>query len=308
MKTYIAGRVHKLAGIVLGLLALAAAFTVFVPAARAENARVAAKPLMWVIKDADSTIYLFGSIHVMRDDIYWLTPELRQKFESADSLWLEIPNLDDSMAMIQTVQKYSANPANNMTEGLSDAEVERINQLAAPYGGSAKQLMGVRKWAVGLFLTTQKIASLGYNPRTGVDVTLLNGARYFGKDVQGLETMDEQMQALVPANDAEDIKALRETLSYIDGLPADLPPLVKAWVEGDEAALTRLLDSKMKAKDPAGYQRVVINRNAAWEPKIEAILAGKGTTFIAVGTAHLVGPDSVIAMLKARGIVAQKIN
>ncbi len=306
-------RLHRAAGLTLGAAALACALGGVLPqSVRAADTPVAAaapvKPLMWVIRGADSTIYLFGTIHVMTDDVKWLTPDLRQKFESADDLWLEIPDLDNTVALMQAAQKYTVNPANDMTRGLTADEVKRIDELTAPYGLSAERMQGMKKWAVGLFITTQRIAALGYNPRIGVDVTLLDGARYLDKSVHGFETVDTQMQALLPANDAEDIASLREALKDADTMPKELPPLLGAWAHGDEAAMTRDLVVKMKQEDPTGYQRMLVARNAAWEPQIETILKGKGTVFIAVGTAHLIGPDSVIAMLKAHGITAEKVN
>ncbi|MBW8882379.1 MAG: TraB/GumN family protein [Asticcacaulis sp.] len=304
IKDWLADRVHRVAGLALGAAALVtAACGVWPHAARAETAH----PAMWVVRDADSTVYLFGTIHVMKDDVKWLSPELRQRFESAGDLWLEVPDLDNTTAIMQVAQKYSLNPANDMTKGLSDAEIKKIDDLAAPYGLSAQKLQGVKKWAVGLFLTSQKISALGYNPRTGVDLTLLYGARYLDKRVHGFETMDQQMQTLAPANDADDIAALREALKDAETLDKDLPPLLKAWEDGDEATMTRELVGRMKAEDPGGYQRLIVARNAAWEPQVEQILKGKGTVFIAVGAGHLFGPDSLIAMLKAHGITAQRL-
>lgn len=304
VKDWLADRLHRFVGLALGAAALATAACGMWPhQAHAETAH----PALWVIRDADSTVYLFGTIHVMKDDVKWLTPAVRQRFESADDLWLEVPDLDNTAAVMQTAQKYSLNPANDMTKGLSDAEIKKIDALAAPYGLSAQRLQGLKKWAVGLFLTTQKISAMGYNPRVGVDLTLLYGARYLDKPVHGFETLDQQMNILAPDTDEDDIAALREALKDADTLDTDLPPLLKAWKDGDETTLARELIGRMKKEDPSGYQRMIVARNAAWEPQVETILKGKGTTFIAVGAGHLVGPDSLIAMLKAHGITAVRV-
>jgi hypothetical protein len=199
-------------------------------------------------------------------------------------------------------------PAHDMTRGLTGDEIKKIDQLGAPSGLSAEKLQGLKKWAVGLVLMTQKIATMGYDPRVGVDLTLLQAARTANKPVHGFETLDQQMRILAPASDADDIAALRESLKDTETLETDLPPLLKAWEAGDEATLDRELVARMKTEDPSGYRRMIVARNAAWEPQVEDILKGKGTVFIAVGAGHLVGRDSLIAMLKAHGIKAERVE
>ncbi len=295
VKDWLAERLHRFLGLALGAAALATAACGMWPhQARAE----AAHPALWVIHDADSTVYLFGTIHVMKDGVDWLSPDLRRRFDSARDLWLEVPDLDDAAGVAQAMQKYALNPAGDMTRGLTDAEIRKIDALGAPYGLNADRLQGFKKWAAGLVLMTQKISAMGYSPRVGVDLTLLQAARTSGKPVHGFETLDQQMQILAPADEAGDEAALRQSLKDADTLATDLPPLLKAWEDGDEATLARELVDRMKKEDPSGYRRMIVARNAAWEPQVEDILKGKGTVFIAVGAGHLVGPDSLIAMLR----------
>lgn len=277
-----------------------------IPAATA--AAMSPHPLMWVIKDADSTIYLFGSIHVMKDGVPWLTPAIQQKFDSADSLWEELPDVDDTQAMMQAARKYLVNPANNMTEGLAVDEISHLDALLAPYGLSSRALMSVRKWAVGLILMQKQISALGYDAQGGVDITFARQARAMAKPIHGFETADQQMQFLIPADDAEDLASLREALNDADETPQLLGDMLTAWEAGDEAELTKVLIDKEKTENPTEYQRVIVARNANWEPQIESLLSGKGTIFVTVGTAHLIGPDSLLNMLKAHGITAEKVD
>ena len=266
------------------------------------------RPLMWEITDKDSTVYLFGSIHVLKEGVNWMTPDVRAKFESADDLWLEVPDIDNATAVMQAAQKYMANPANDMAAGLTPEEVAHLNAILTPFNLSSEKLKGLKKWAVGLLLASQQMQALGYNSKLGVDVTFLDGARYLGKRVHGFETLDQQMNFLIPANDAEDIESLREAIKDYDHGEADLKSLTSAWLAGDEEGLAKFLVEKMKNDEPDGYQRLIVQRNTRWEPQIEEILKGKGTVFIAVGAAHLVGPDSVIAQLKSHGIAARLVK
>jgi len=290
-----------------GLLAVIAVLScAFTPMAQAE-APAPVKPAMWVIRDADSTIYLLGSIHVMKPDTVWLTPDIQKRFDSAQDVWFEIPDLDNKAAAAPVAQKYMFDPQGDMTSGLTPEELARVDELLKPMGLNAAALKAMRKWAVGLIITMQQVNQLGYMTDTGVDVTLMKQARDGGKVVHGFETMDSQMQALVPETEADELTALRAMLKDIDTMPRDLTDLFDAWKAGDTEALTRLMIDRMQAEDPKSYQRLIVQRNAAWEPQIEHILAGKGTAFITVGAGHLVGPDSVIAMLKTHGITAERL-
>jgi hypothetical protein len=306
IKDWLAERGHRIAGLALGAAALFAATCGVLPhPAHAETAH----PALWVVRDADSTVYLFGSIHVMKDGVDWFSPGLHQRFDSAGEVWLEVPDLDNQVGAMQAMQKYGFNrPGELMTNGLTEADIKQIDAVGGPYGVTAAGAQPFRKWLVGLLITVKKIEALGYNAKTGVDLTLLQSARAADKPVHGFETMDQQMQLLAPANDEDDIASLRQALKEAATLETDLPPLLKAWEEGDDATLVRDMVDRMKADDPKGYQRLIVQRNAAWEPQVEDILKGKGTVFIAVGAGHLVGPDSLIAMLKAHGIKVERIT
>lgn len=293
-----------------GLLAVTALFAcACVPMAVQARAPAApVKPAMWVIRDADSTIYLLGSIHVMKPDTPWLTPAIQSRFDSAQDVWFEIPDLDNKAAAAPVAQKYMFDPQGDMSSGLTAEELARVDDLLKPMGLNATALKAMRKWAVGLIITMQQINNLGYETEAGVDVTLMTQARMTAKTVHGFETMESQMQALVPDNEADELTALRATLKDIKTMPQDLDDLLSAWEKGDTKALSHLMIDKMQGEDLKSYQHLIVGRNAAWEPQIEQILAGKGTVFITVGAGHLVGPDSVIAMLKQHGITAERVQ
>lgn len=270
-------------------------------------ATVTVHPLLWVAQKDKARVYLFGSIHVMKPGTVWLSPDLQKRFSDASEAWFEVANLDDQTAIVQQSQKYMIDPTGKMTEGLTPAEITKLDALLAPYGLSSARMAGFRKWAVGMVLSVQQITASGYNPKTGVDLTLLQQARATGKPVHGFETVDEEMRKLAPANDAEDIAALRAAIRDSDTAMQDIAGLFDAWAMGDEKRLTGFMVDKMKADEPSMYQRLIVDRDAAWTPQIEQLLNdlnanGGGTAFVTVGVGHLVGPDSVVAMLKHDGV------
>lgn len=305
IRTFVANGLHRATGFVLGFAALGLVFTSFAPVdARAETPT----PLMWVVRDADSTIYLFGSIHLMKPGTEWQTPKIKDAFASSDALWLELTDMDDQAKMMNLVRQYGFDPSRKVTDGLTPEEIAKIEGVLTAKGMSLQQILPMRKWMLSLVLLQLESARLGYDPMTGVDLTLLKLARERQIPISGFETAEDQMKMLAAGSEEEDLIGLREMLSEVGQADNTLDRLFNAWTRGDEAGLNAEMNKFDAENDPALYQRLLVDRNARWVPQIEQILAGKGTVFVAVGGGHLVGKDSVIAMLKTRGITAEKVN
>ncbi len=305
IRTFVAHGLHRAVGFVLGFAALGLVFTSFAPVdARAETPT----PLMWVVRDADSTVYLFGSIHLMKPGTEWQTPKIRDAFAGSDALWLELTDMDDQAKMMNLVRQYGFDPSRKVTDGLTPEEIAKIEGILAAKGMSLQQIMPMRKWMLSLVLLQLESARLGYDPLTGVDLTLLKLARERQIPISGFETAEDQMKMLAAGSEEEDLVGLRQMLSEVGQADNTLDRLFNAWKRGDEAGLNAEMNKFDAENDPALYQRLLVDRNAKWVPQIEQILAGKGTVFVAVGGGHLVGKDSIIAMLKARGIMAEKVN
>ncbi|EGF92488.1 gumN family protein [Asticcacaulis biprosthecium C19] len=294
---------------------LALSFSFVAPAVSAKSPIPADKvalasptPLMWVIRDKDSTIYLFGSVHAMRDGVNWLTPAIQERFDQAGEVWLEVADMDDQTRLVAVARAYMVNPANNMTDGLTGDEIADLDRRLPPCGYSRQAMMGMRKWAVGLMLVQCEFATMGLDPDNGIDITLMRRAQAASKPVHGLETMEEQMDVLAPDSEAEELQTLRSILKELDDTPEMVDQLITAWLAGDVKTLERHLVADLEENDPTGYKRMIAGRNHQWVPKIKTILDGEGTVFIAVGAGHLVGPDSVITLLKKQGIKAKKVR
>ncbi|ESQ77195.1 TraB/GumN family protein [Asticcacaulis sp. AC402] len=298
------------------LAAFAAIFVGFAAPVWAEAPKIPAgqaalaspRPPMWVIRDEDSTLYVFGTIHAMREGVTWMTPAIQERFDQSTDLWLEIADMDDTAKLQAVAMKYMFDPAGKLTERLTADEASDLGRRLQACGASTQQLSIMRKWAVGLFLVQCQFKAMGLNPEHGIDLTLLREARAAAKTIHGLETIEEQMDILAPDTPDEDLKTLRMTLSEIDKTPEIIDPLISAWLAGDIEAMEKPLVTRIADEDRDGYERMIVQRNRSWVPRIKAILDGEGTVFIAVGTAHLIGDDSVIALLDQAGISAKPIK
>ena len=262
-------------------------------------------PALWVIRDADSTIYLFGTVHVLRPTTAWGSAKVDTAFNSANEVWFEITNPDDQAAVIPLVQQYGLSPDKPLSSLLTPEEFIKLDAAAQTIGVTAAQIDPFRPWFAALNLALAPLAKAGYDPASGVELVLRARAQAAGKPVKGLETLDEQIRIIAGMPEDEQLDFLRAALDSFDDATVELDALVNAWAEGDVAGVERLGVTEMRAQSEALYDALLVRRNANWATQIQTLLAGSGTAFIAVGAAHLAGDDSVQEMLEDRGVTVQ---
>lgn len=267
-----------------------------------------AKPALWVVKDADTTIYLFGTVHLLPNDTDWRYPALDQALAASDSLTIELTD-DDPVRMQALVLQYGLDPAHPLSDKLSAAENATLAKAAQTAGvpGGVNTLQMMRPWLAGLTLAVAPLLKAGLDPAHGVDKLLKAQMLAAGKPVDGLETAEQQIRFLADLPAGVELDFLRSTLRDVDKGRAELTTLIDAWKNGDVATIARIEDEDLARHAPELYQRLLVQRNQAWATKITAMLQQPGTVFIAVGAAHLAGPDSVQAQLETRGISVKRL-
>ena len=265
-------------------------------------------PALWVVKDADSTLYLFGSVHVLRPTTGWESPRVKAAFDSASDVWFEISNPDDQAAIVPLIQQYGVSPTYRNATTLTTGELTLFANAAHDLGLDAVKMDNFRPWFAGLMLSVTPLVKAGYDPKSGVEIVLKARAEAAGKPVHGFETVDKQVRILADMPEAVQLAFLRETLKDYDEATVKLDEMVADWARGDVPAIERLMVQEMKTDSPALYQALLVDRNTDWANQIQTLLQGSGTAFIAVGAAHLAGPDSVQAQLKARGVDVEAVQ
>jgi len=262
-------------------------------------------PALWVVKDADSTLYLFGSVHVLRPTTGWASPRVEAAFDSASDIWFEISNPDDQAAIMPLIQQHGLSPETPLSSRLTPEENAELDAAAQAMGASAAQLQPMKPWLAALSLSVAPLIKAGYDPKSGVELVLKARAEAAGKPIHGFETIDKQIGILAGLPDDVQLVFLRETLKDYENAATKLDEMVEAWARGDVAKLDRVTIKEMKDASPALYQAVLVDRNTDWANKIQTLLEGSGTAFIAVGAAHLTGDDSVQAILQKRGMTVE---
>ena len=265
-------------------------------------------PALWVVKDADSTLYLFGSVHVLRPTTGWASPRVEAAFDSASDIWFEISNPDDQAAIMPLIQQHGLSPETPLSSRLTPQENAELDAAAQAMGASAAQLQPMKPWLAALSLSVAPLVKAGYDPKSGVELVLKARAEAAGKPIHGFETIDKQIGILADLPDDVQMAFLRETLKDYENAVTMLDGMVEAWAKGDVATLDRVMVEEMKEASPALYQALLVDRNTDWANQIQTLLEGSGTAFIAVGAGHLTGDESVQAILQQRGVTVEAAN
>ncbi|AGG89833.1 TraB/GumN family protein [Rhodanobacter denitrificans] len=267
-----------------------------------------AKPALWVVKDADTTIYLFGTVHLMPRDAGWHSAELDRALADSRTLYIELTD-DDPANMAALVLRYGMDAAHPLSSQLSPAEAHRLDLLAnrLDVPGGLQTLNVMRPWLAALTLALTPLRQAGLDPEHGVDKQLKAQMSAAGKPVLGLETAEQQIRFLADMPRAIELALLRSTMRDADKGAFQLTELIDAWKAGDVDSIARIGNEDMRRREPKLYQLLLVQRNQVWATKIAAVLQQPGTVFIAVGAAHLAGPDSVQAQLEWLGVPVERL-
>jgi len=282
----------------LGLTAFAAPLF-FTPAAKAE-------PAMWVIRDKDSTIYLIGTVHLLRHEMEWDKTKVTKTVTESRELWLEVANITDTAAISPIVAQYGMDLEHPLSTKLTAAQKEKMSQVAATYGVPMESLEMFKPWMAAMMFTLLPLQKAGFDQNAGVDLFLKTQAEKEGDKICGLETAEQQVRIFAELPESEQISFLEETLRDAAKGTAQLEQLARAWLTGDTETIGNILVNDLKKESPSLYQKFVVQRNIAWSEKIAEILKRSGVQQIAVGAAHLAGPDSLQVQLARRGIKVER--
>lgn len=264
-----------------------------------------ADPALWVVRDADTTVYLFGTVHALKPDIHWFDDGLAKAFDASDELVLELV-VPPPAEMAALVKELGETPGVPLARQVSPETMQQVRDGLTRFGQPANALDGVEPWMAALTLTTLPVHAQGYDQRYGGEATLTQAARQQRKPVLGLETAREQLgyfDRLPPATQQAMLAKVIQGMPQVGGT---LDKMVRAWSRGDADAIARLVDKDLESM-PGLSEQVVGTRNRHWTDWIAGRMQKPGTVFVAVGAGHLAGPQSLQAMLGQHGMKVERV-
>ncbi len=268
---------------------------------------IQAKPAMWVVKDEDTTIYLFGTIHLLRPEIRWFQGPVRAAFDQSQQVVLEVAEEDKNASQGAIMRAGFAQDGSTISAKLDDKRREKFLAALKDSGADAALLDHMKPWFASLTLAVLPLRSLGYDPGMGADRIIEETGRAQGKTLTGLETSEQQIGFFSAMPEELQLRLLGETVDELPTLTSSIKQMIKAWSAGKPEQLAILLNESADS-DPALRQRLLVDRNASWADWIKQRMDKPGTVFIAVGAGHLAGPDSVLDLLGKRGLTAVRVT
>jgi uncharacterized protein YbaP (TraB family) len=260
---------------------------------------------LWELHGKHNTVFLLGSIHVLRPGDYPLSPAVMQAYASSKSLLMEINLADMDLEQLQAEMLASAMlPEGKSLPGvLGPKRYSRAESLARDVGVELATFDQFAPWFAAEAISQLQLLQLGFQPTSGVEMYFLERARSDGKSIAGLETVHDQIALFEGLSLDAQAEYLVASLEQAHELPKQVDDMVHAWQRGDTAWFDDQLKSEL-GRDPVLYQSVLAARNRKWVPKIEALLNDDKNYLVIVGTGHLVGRNSVIDLLKKDGVGA----
>ncbi|WP_084399912.1 TraB/GumN family protein [Henriciella aquimarina] len=261
-------------------------------------------PALWEMSDEDTTVYLFGTVHILRPDVEWRTPDFNAAFESADTLVLELDmeSEEGQKAVARDfMQRGLYGDGRTLSNELNDSDLSVITSALEPLGVPIAALDPMEPWMVAVNLSVMQLQQDGFDPNSGIERVLIAEAQEDGKSFDFLETAEVQANIFDTLPEPTQKTFLYETALLLDESSEMLDQVVDEWADGDVEGLGVLVANPDTGGGEGMYDALFVERNENWVPKIEALLDEPGTFFVAVGAGHLAGPDSVITMLREEG-------
>jgi uncharacterized protein YbaP (TraB family) len=278
------------------------------PAAQQSTAPTPVRPALFVARDADSAIYLFGTEHIRRPGSDWGGPVAQAALAEAGEIWTEMEISQATQSEVQAlVLTNGIAPIDRpLSSWLNKSERDQLNAALTRFGASPDVFERMQPWLAAMTLSVLPMLQAGYDSEAGVDraVTAAAGDAH----PRAFETAAQQIGFFADLSDAAQRQYLLDTITTANEDAAALDALSDAWATGDLAALERDVLGDFRTRYPELYQILFAQRNLSWTETLMQELNGSGVDFVAVGAGHMLGDDGLVALLSARGVSVERVE
>jgi uncharacterized protein YbaP (TraB family) len=266
-----------------------------------------ADPAIWAVKDKDTTIYLFGTVHALDGKRDWFNDEVKTAWDQSKEVVFEILLPDAAKAQAVVMDKAVDKSGKTLTSRLTPGQAKKLGAELASVGAPANALDQFEPWFAATQLAMIRYAKKGFTPDKGAEMILKAAATKDGKSMGEVESFDWQMNLFDTMPEKLQLKMLGDYLDELDKGDAIIATMMDSWAAGDIDRLAGVMNESM-AKTPELGKLLLADRNARWADWITARMAKPGTVFMAVGAGHLGGKDSVQDYLAKKGLKAERVK
>ncbi|MEB3213513.1 MAG: TraB/GumN family protein [Leptolyngbyaceae bacterium] len=268
------------------------------------------KAFLWTVESDTNTVYLLGSVHLLRPSDYPLPSPIQAAFDDAEYLVFEV-NFDElNSVSTQTLLLEAAQPETPQEafqSALSPATYQLAEEAVTDVGLPISMFDRFEPWFFSVLLPSVHLLQMGFNPLYGVDPYFFNAAQEAGKPISALETVDEQISFFDDLSIETQVSLVEQTVLELDTFETSFNTLVDAWRSGDVETFTPMILESFDTY-PEVYDVLLRQRNQRWLPTIESLINQPQDYLVVVGAAHLVGPDSLIQLLRANEYVVEQVG
>ena len=266
-------------------------------------------PALWRVRDGDSTVYIFGSLHILPQSFKWRAPEIEAAIASSDVFVFEVP-VDDKANTRQKefIVKNGLLPRGaSLRKVLNRIEYETYSRILLGAGLKPEHFTRYRPWLAAVIVGLAYVHRRDLATLSGADDEIIEQAQSGGKELRYLETVDDQMKLLVMGDDLAQIRALKRQLVSLPKAALHTDDLLQTWARGDAERFATMIE-----QDFAGHVEaqdlLISNRNRAWVPSVAELLGSGKTAMVTVGAAHVGGANGLISLLCAAGHDVERVG
>jgi hypothetical protein len=264
---------------------------------------------MWAVKTPKATVYLLGSLHLLKADAYPLDKNIEAAYKNCERVVFEadIDGAKDPAFQSKLVALGLYTEGQTLQQNISKETYALLEKRATTIGATMAQLNSLKPWLCASAIDELVLMRMGFDPNYGIDVYFFDKAKKDGKELLFLETLDFQTKLFTELGSKEGDALLRQTLKDLQVIETMLPDMVKAWETGDAVRLGTITTKSFQGL-PDIYNRFVAQRNKAWAITIERLIAQGRNTMVVVGAGHLVGPDNLLQLLQSKGYTIEQVG
>ncbi|HEX5220914.1 MAG TPA: TraB/GumN family protein [Verrucomicrobiae bacterium] len=277
------------------------------PVVTAASTNKTTKHCLWEVKGKSKTVFLLGSLHLMKKNMYPLDAPIENAYKNADIVVFEtdMAAMESPEFALKLMKEATYPEGETLKKNLPEATYSMLVSNLQATVGSAEPFEKFKPWMVAVTLIALELQKLGFSAEKGIDKHFYARAREDQKSIQELEAPEEQLKLLTSLNDIEAGDFLGQSLSEMAVWRTQFSAMVEAWRVGDTKGLEKILTESFE-RYPALEKKFLTSRNEKWLGKIEKLLQGDKNVLIVVGAAHLAGTDSVVDLLTRKGFKVEQ--
>lgn len=264
---------------------------------------------VWAIRGAHNTVYLAGSIHLLKANDAALPSAFDRAYAGSRALVMEmdLSKMDPTESASFMLEHGALPSGSSLRKMIGEERYRRVSAEATRLGLPMEALDGFAPWMLGLQLLELQYMQLGFDPQQGVEQQLERRAQTDGKPTEGLETLSQQLGLFEALSNEDQARFLDMVVTEMRDVGSETQSVVSAWRAGDAAKLANLLGDEYKSF-PVLYRSLVTERNRRWLPQIEKLLQSDQNYFVVVGALHLVGEGGLLELMRKDGFHPEVLN